>query len=131
MKGNWTQILVFTVLSLILGFVLGRVTGKGHHGEQMEKRIIKHRMGGDEHMVWNDNDGMTERVFIEEDEDAMRVSIEALEGFGFEGDTIIDGANVNITRDGEEVRVEVKKEMGESGKRIKKRIEIEREVEED
>ena len=38
MKSNWTQILVFNALSLILGFILGRVTGNDHGN--VEKRII-------------------------------------------------------------------------------------------
>ena len=68
MKGNWTQILVFTILALVLGFVLGRVTGpRGHHGgKHMEKRIIKKHMGDGEHMVWHDEEGGEMEIIVEE-----------------------------------------------------------------
>ena len=129
MKGNWTQILVFTVLSLILGFVLGRVTGpKGHHGDRMEKRIIKKHMGDGEHMVWHDEDGGEMEIMISEGGvEEMQKAIQALEESGFEGDTLIEGANVNITRDGDEVSVNVRKEVEGDGPR--KEIRIRKEVE--
>jgi hypothetical protein len=44
MKSNWTQILVFNALSLILGFILGRVTGNDHGN--VEKRIIMKHLDG-------------------------------------------------------------------------------------
>lgn len=128
MKGNWTQILVFTILALVLGFVLGRITGdsSSHHGE-MDHRIIKKHMADGEQMVWHSEDD-GEMVFIEEDGEAITVAVEALESSGFEGDTIIDGANISITRDGDEVQVEVKKEMTD-GAGPQKRIRIEKEIE--
>ena len=131
MKGNWTQILVFTILALVLGFVLGRVTGpRGHHGgKHMEKRIIKKHMGDGEHMVWHDEEGGEMEIIVEEVNGAeeMTVTVTDLEESGFEGDTIINGANINITRDGDEVRVEVKKEMDGDGSM--KKIRIEKEIE--
>jgi hypothetical protein len=128
MKGNWTQILVFTILALALGFVLGRITGgsSSHHGK-MEHRIIKKHIGDGEHMVWHSEDD-GEMIFIEEDGEAITLAVEALESSGFEGDTIIDGANISITRDGDEVQVEVKKEMTD-GAGPQKRIRVEKEVE--
>jgi hypothetical protein len=122
---NWTQILVFVILSLILGFILGRVTGNKEHHPGIHKKVMHLGDDHERHEIrWHDKDGGT-LMIIEEDEDEMTLIVEGLESVGFEGDTIIDGANINITRDGDEVRVEVKKEMaGEgSGKRIEKRIE--------
>jgi hypothetical protein len=85
-------------------------------------------MGDGEHMVWHDDEG-GEMIFIEENGDAMTVTVQALEDAGFEGDTIVDGANINISRDGDDVRVEVKKEMKGDGHR--KEIRIEKTIEED
>lgn len=128
MKGNWTQILVFTILALVLGFVLGRITGgpSSHHGD-MEHRMIKKHLGGEEHMVWHSEDER-DMIFIEGDEEALTVTVEALESSGFEGDTLIDGANISITRDGDELHVEVKKQV-KDGDGPGKKVVIEKEVE--
>ncbi|MDA0972167.1 MAG: hypothetical protein O2867_00390 [Bacteroidetes bacterium] len=128
MKSNWTQILVFTILALVLGFVLGRITGGpiSHHGD-MEHRIIKKHGGDGEHMVWHSEDER-DMIFIEGDEEALKVTVEALESSGFEGDTLIDGANISITRDGDELHLEVKKEV-KDGDAPGKKVVIEKEVE--
>ncbi|NNC84161.1 MAG: hypothetical protein HKN79_11340 [Flavobacteriales bacterium] len=129
MKGNWTQTLVFTILALVLGFVLGKVTGhRGpHHGDKMEKRIFKKHMGDGDHMVWHDEEGgEMEIIRMDGGMDDMQSAVEALEDSGFEGDTLIDGANISISRDGDEVSVEVKKEMEGDG--LRKEIRIEKEI---
>lgn len=119
MKSNWTQILVFTILALVLGFVLGRITGGpgSHHGD-MEHRIIKKHVGDGEHMVWHSEDER-DMIFIERDEEALTVTVDALESSGFEGDTLIDGDELHV-----KVKMEVKDGDGPG-----KKVVIEKEVE--
>ncbi len=108
MKGEWTRVLVFGIIFLILGFLLGRVTGhKGGHGKEM--RIKKMIM--DDHGKMSHHDGEVE------------VIIETLEGSDFKGDTsiVIEGGEINISKSGEEIEVEV--EMSDDGsQRIEKKI---------
>ena len=78
-------------------------------------------------MVWHSEDER-DMIFIEGDEEALKVTVEALESSGFEGDTLIDGANISITRDGDELHLEVKKEV-KDGDGPGKKVVIEKEVE--
>jgi len=94
MKGEWNRVLVFGIIFLILGFLLGRVTGhKGGHGKEM--RIKKMIM--DDHGKMSHHDGEVE------------VIMETLEGSNFKGDTTIaiDGGEIKIKRSEEDIEVEV------------------------
>lgn len=101
MKGEWTKILVFGIIFLILGFLLGRVTG--HKGPRMHKE--KH-----EGNMWIEKGGET--MMFKEGED-YKVIIKEFSDGSFEGDTIIsiDGGEIKIIKDGDEMEVEV--EMSE------------------
>ena len=107
MKGEWTRVLVFGIIFLILGFLLGRVTGhKGGHGKEV--RIQKM---------------MLEDGTMSGSEGEVKVIVETLDGSDFKGDTtiVIDGGEINISKNGEEMEVEV--EMSDDGsQRIEKKI---------
>lgn len=53
MNGNWAKILLFSILFLVLGFILGRVCGNcgggkcGPGGMRGEACMMKGEMGGD------------------------------------------------------------------------------------
>jgi hypothetical protein len=125
MKSNWTQILVFTIVSLILGFVLGRVTGNGHGN--MEKHIVMKHMDGDgEHMVWNGNDG-EENVFMVKGGDAAVDKIIAqIEASNFTGDTImqVGESKISISKKDGNMEVQVEASSASDGPKKEVRIEI-------
>lgn len=127
MKNNWTQILVFGIIFLILGFLLGRITGKK---PQMEKHRIMMSDGENmwvdkhgDHMIMMDGDGGEEMIIVKE-----------LENSNFEGDTTIaiEGGEIKISKKGDEMNVEVElseesesdeeKDLEKEVKIIKKKI---------
>jgi len=130
MKNNRIQFAALAVLLLGLGYVFGRLMAESDQGDkQVKKRIIKKQVDDSEELDWGDDDT---KVFITEEEDSLTVMVEALESSGFEGDTLINGANISIRRAGDEVRVEVKKEMNTGeGSHTRKEVKkiIERQVE--
>jgi len=103
MKGEWTKILVFGIIFLILGFLLGRVTGhKGHGKEVRIKKMMMDEMSSDED---------------------VQVIVKTSDGSDFNVDTtiVIEGGEINISRSGEEMEVEV--EMSDDGtQRIEKKV---------
>jgi hypothetical protein len=73
---NWLIILLIAVVFLILGFLLGRVTGH-HHGGRMERRMMQHGKG--ERMMHLDNDSgkVTIRIdTISNDGQKMEIRVE-------------------------------------------------------
>ena len=120
MKNNWTQILVFGIIFLILGFLLGRITGKKPHMEKHRimmsdgenKWVDKH---GD-HMIMMEGHGAEEMIIVKELEDS-----------NFEGDTIIaiEGGEIKISKEGDEMNVEVEMtKEGEEGEEREKEVKI-------
>ncbi|NND78168.1 MAG: hypothetical protein HKN39_08295 [Flavobacteriales bacterium] len=114
MKGEWTKVLVFGIIFLILGFLLGRITG--HKGPRMHKG-----MHGEN--VWIEKGGET--MMFKGGDGEHTVIIKELSDSSFEGDTTIsiDGGEIKIIKNGDEMEVEV--EMSEEimqegdGKEIK------------
>jgi len=126
MDNTWTRILVFVILSLILGFILGRVTAPhshSHFGEHphMEKKIHVIKGGeADETMVWTDDEGkkvVIEKEMIDasgsfefkEGEAKIHSIIKGIENSKFEGDSTfqIGKTKVELSRKNGEMQVEV------------------------
>lgn len=125
MKNNWTQVLVFSLLSVILGFILGRVTGNGHGEHGLEKQVIMKHLGeGEEDLVWNSEEG-GENVFIlkGEKDEAVQMIIEKIEASDFQGDTVIEKGDTKIhiiKKDGNmQVEVEAGAHSGKGNKEMR------------
>ncbi|MEQ9188269.1 MAG: hypothetical protein RLP15_11085 [Cryomorphaceae bacterium] len=122
MENNWMKILVFTLLALVLGFILGRVTGKqpcSHHQMMHQDKCSAMDNAGHK-MMWIDEDGRkTVKIekHIEMDGDGefdenhtkVKAVIEGIEHSDFEGDSsfTIGKANVKLSRRNGEMKVEV------------------------
>ena len=121
MKNNWTQILVFGIIFLILGFLLGRMTGKKPH-------MQKHMMMSDGEGMWVDKH-MDHVIRLGEHGGEEMIIVKELQDSNFEGDTIIaiEGGEIKITKDGDEMNVEVemtKEEEGEGEEEVEKEVKI-------
>ena len=124
MKNNWTQILVFGIIFLILGFLLGRITGKKPH---MEKHRI---MMSDGENMWVDKHG-DHMIMMEGDGGEEMIIVRELENSNFQGDTTIaiEGGEIKITKDGDEMNVEVelteeREGDGDVDKEVEKEVKI-------
>ena len=110
MKGEWTKVLVFGIIFLILGFLLGRVTCTTCCSPQgKEVRIQKMMLDGDDISMGGSED--------------VQVIVKSLEGDDFKGDTTIaiEGGEIQISRNGEEMEVEV--EITDDGEgRVEKKV---------
>lgn len=94
MEAKNTHLILFSAVFLVLGFLLGRVTG--HQGPRMHKGHPGCMDVGDN--VWL-SDGEVEVMMFTDEE--------------FEGDTVImlpGGGVVNVTSDGDDIDVEVNME---------------------
>ncbi|MEM7162036.1 MAG: hypothetical protein AAF487_06280 [Bacteroidota bacterium] len=110
MKGEWTKILVFGIIFLILGFLLGRVTCTSCCSPQgKEVRIQKMMLDGEDFSRGGSED--------------VEVIVKSFEGDDFKGDTTvaIEGGEIQISRSGDEIEVEV--EISDDGtERIEKKV---------
>lgn len=103
MDSKNTHLILFSAAFLVLGFVLGRVTG--HHGPR----------GGHGDFHWVDADDAEVQVMMLTDE-------------AFEGDTVFElpgGGTVNVVRNGDEYEVEV--EVDERMEDVEKTVRVRRE----
>ena len=109
MKSNWTQILVFTILALVLGFIMGRVTGGPGHKKMEKRMMMKHMEGEHPDMEWKEG-GAHGMLF--KGEDNVKVVVESLEDSDFEGDTtiVIPSGEIKISRSNGEMEVQVEME---------------------
>lgn len=123
MDNQWIKILVFTLLSLVLGFILGRVTG--HRECHRPEMMFKGHGGPMEHsaekMVWIDDDGhkvvKIKKGNLEVDGDfemgegqaKVHAIIEGIEDSEFEGDSTftVGRATIQLSRKDVEMQVEV------------------------
>ena len=131
MESKNTHLILFSAVFLVLGFLLGRVTG--HQGPRMHKGHPGCMEVGDNMGV---SDGEVEVMMFTDEE--------------FEGDTVITlpgGGGVNVTSNGDEIDVEVnmeevmesmtggqdvqiiRKESGDGEVRVEKRIVVIRDEE--
>jgi len=129
MDNQWTKILLFSILSLVLGFILGKVTSSQrgchrnahgmhtemHEGEKKSVRTI----------MWKSDDHENEA------EGEIEAIIEDVEDSDFEGDTVIkvEGANISISKENGELKVNANINVeveDEEGNRKKKVIVIDR-----
>lgn len=122
MENNWMKILVFTVLALVLGFILGRVTGNqscSHHPMMHKDKCSAMDNAGNK-MMWIDEDGrkmvkVEKRIEMDGDGESddnhakIKAVIEGIEHSNFEGDSsfTIGKANVTLSRRDGEMKVEV------------------------
>jgi hypothetical protein len=103
MDSKNTHLILFSAAFLVLGFVLGRVTG--HHGP--------HEGHGDVHWVGADDAEVQVMMLTDEE---------------FEGDTVFElpgGGTVNVVRNGDEYEVEV--EVDERMEDVEKTVRVRRE----
>ena len=102
LKEHGTAAILLAVIFLALGFMLGKVTGKGHHG--CNKGHHKSSCNHGEHSSNSD--------FVFHSDDHMIV-VESMMSEGFQGDTIltIPGGEVHISIDGDNVDVRVDEEV--------------------
>ena len=94
MESKNTHLILFSAVFLVLGFLLGRVTG--HQGPRMHKGHPGCMEVGDN--VWVSDGGVEVMMFT---------------GEAFEGDTVITlpgGGVVNVTSNGDDMEVEVNME---------------------
>lgn len=88
----------------------------GHHGAKGNKC-------GNCHNTWTEKDGNV-MMFREGDQGEHKVIIKEIERDSFEGDTtiIIDGGEINISKNGEEMEVEVEMIEEVDGERKEVRV---------
>ena len=135
MDNQWVKILVFSILSIVLGFILGRVTGhQGGHGRMCGPMHCSPdaKCDGPRHemkkMMWIDEDGNEKVIEIEDEhvrmhgefdsEDghvSVKSIIKGIEASDFEGDSTftIGKAKVQLSRHDGEMKVEVEIEDNE------------------
>jgi len=114
-KEHGTAAILLAAIFLALGFMLGKVTGKGHHGcnKGYHKSSCNH-VSSCNHGKHSSNSD-----FVFHSDDHM-IIVESMMSEGFEGDTIlmIPGGEIHISIDGDnvDVRVDVDEEgMHEHG----------------
>lgn len=122
MDSKNTHLLLFSAAFLVLGFVLGRVTGHhgpraghGHgcHGKPGQASCQPHEAEGGFHWVGNSD---------------AEVQVMMLADTDFDGDTVFSlpgGGTVNVVRNGDEYEVEV--EMEEGAEDVEKHVRVRRE----
>ena len=135
MDSKNTHLILFSAAFLVLGFILGRVTG--HHGP---------RGGHGGHACQGDPGGHGDFHWVGADDAEVQVMMLADEAF--EGDTVFElpgGGTVNVVRNGDEYEVEVaveemmedveknvrvRRERGQDGEvRVEKRVIVVKEEE--
>lgn len=122
MDSNNTHLILFSAAFLVLGFLLGRVTGhhgprgchdKGCHGKSGHSGCEAHEAHSDFHWVGADDAEVQVMMLTEEE---------------FEGDTVFElpgGGTVNVVRNGDEYEVEV--EVEERMEDVEKTVRVRRE----
>jgi hypothetical protein len=114
MKEEWLKILVFSILFLVLGFVLGRVTGHCPHPAKPE---MMHPGSDRGHIEWHGKDGKKRVIEFKKEvdgenpaaHDEIHAVVKGIEASDFEGDSTfqVGKANIHISKHGEEMNVEV------------------------
>jgi hypothetical protein len=126
MDNNWVKILVFSILSIVLGFILGRVTSPSHGCDMSEcERRGNHdgqQMHNEHKILWKSDDGKERVIEVENGEVKMegefeigggkrqiRSVIKGIEDSEFEGDSTfhIGKAKVELSRKNGEMNVNV------------------------
>ena len=124
MENNWLRILVFSILSIVLGFILGRVTFPSHGCDmsQCERKGDNEQMHKEHKMIWKSDDGKENAIEIEDGKIKMegdfelgngkghiRSVIKGIEDSEFEGDSTfqIGKARVELSRKNGEMNVNV------------------------
>ena len=114
LKEHGTAALLLAAIFLALGFMLGKVTGKGHHGcdKGNQKSSCSHVPS------CNHGEHSSDCDFTFQSDDHMIV-VESMMSEGFEGDTVltIPGGEIHISIDGDnvDVSVEIDEEVHEHG----------------
>jgi len=114
-KEHGTAAILLAAIFLALGFMLGKVTGKGHHGCNKGH----HKSSCNHVSSCNHGKHSSNSDFVFHSDDHM-IIVESMMSEGFEGDTIlmIPGGEIHISIDGDnvDVRVDVDEEgMHEHG----------------
>jgi len=103
-KEHGTAAILLAAIFLSLGFMLGKVTGKGHHGCNKGN----HKSSCSHVSSCNHVEHPSECDFAFHSDDHM-IIVESMMSEGFEGDTTltIPGGEIQISIDGENVEVSV------------------------
>ena len=124
MNNEWLKILVFMIIGLVLGYILGSMGDEHEEVKEIEIRTIVDDAGNtsEEAFEWTNEDGdkvisikdgeveVNGSFSIGDGEAEIHSVIKGIEDSEFEGDSVfnIGGAEVQIRKDGEEMQVEVK-----------------------
>ncbi len=103
-KEHGTAAILLAAIFLALGFMLGKVTGKGHHGCNKGH----HKSSCNHVSSCNHGEHSSNGDFVFHSDDNM-IIVESMMSEGFEGDTIltIPGGEIHVSIDGDNVDVRV------------------------
>jgi len=114
LKEHGTAAILLAVIFLALGFMLGKVTGKGHHGCNKGN----HNSSCSHVPSCNHGEHSSDSDFAFHSDDQM-IIVESMMSDGFEGDTVltIPGGEIHISIDGDNVDVsfDIDAELHENG----------------
>lgn len=104
LKEHGTAAILLAAIFLALGFMLGKVTGKGHHG----CNTANHKSSCSHVSSCKHGEHSSDSDFVFHSENHMIV-VESMMNEGFEGDTVLTtpGGEIHISIDGDNVDVSV------------------------
>lgn len=122
MNNEWLKILVFMIIGLVLGYILGTMSGDEEQVKEIEIRTLVEDDADGESFEWTDEEGnkvvkikdgeveLNGSFSIGDGEAEVHSVIKGIEASEFEGDSsfTIGGIQVKIRKDGDDMQVEVK-----------------------
>ena len=116
LQEHGTAALLLSVIFLSLGFMLGKVTGKGHHGYNRGSCI---ELSCSQKSPCSHVEHPSDQDFTFKTDNHM-IIVESMMKEGFEGDTIltIPGGEIYISIDGDDVDVRIEIEEEEDDEHI-------------
>ena len=140
MNTNWTKILLFSLLALALGFIIGMMCrshcyGSGHCGKDGYHQTAGCGSGsscckGDDHYGGSSchRGGKRDHHDKGHGDGEAHEAIERIKASDFQGDTTvaIEGGTVKIHREGDEMKVEVEMKRSHKGhEKVEKTVTVE------